>query len=77
MSRERRRERLRELVERLDVGAVLLRTPASYASREIVASHEIAQEIQAGQVFAWNPSITGAKAEETFILTGNGPEVIT
>jgi len=50
---------------------------AGYAAREIVASDETAQEIQPGQAFAWNPSITGAKAEETFILTGNGPEVIT
>ena len=50
---------------------------AGYAAREIVASDETAQEIHTGQAFAWNPSITGAKAEETFILTGNGPEVIT
>ena len=50
---------------------------AGYAAREIVASDETAQQIQSGQAFAWNPSITGAKAEETFIITGNGPEVIT
>ena len=50
---------------------------AGYAAREIVASDETAQEIHTGQAFAWNPSITGAKAEETFILTRNGPEVIT
>ena len=50
---------------------------AGYAAREIIASPETRQEIQAGQAFAWNPSITGAKAEETFILTENGPEVIT
>jgi Xaa-Pro dipeptidase len=50
---------------------------AGYAAREIVASEETVQEIYTGQAFAWNPSITGAKAEETFILTGNGPEVIT
>ncbi len=50
---------------------------AGYAAREVVASEETAQEIHTGQAFAWNPSITGAKAEETFILTENGPEVIT
>lgn len=48
-----------------------------YAAREIIAGPETLQEIQAGQAFAWNPSITGAKAEETFILTDDGPEVIS
>jgi Xaa-Pro dipeptidase len=50
---------------------------AGYAAREIIASPETRQEVQAGQAFAWNPSITGAKAEETFVLTENGPEVIS
>src|SRR5918998_2221772 len=48
-----------------------------YASREIIATAQATQEIRVGQAFAWNPSITGAKAEETFLLTGAGPEVIT
>lgn len=48
-----------------------------YASREIVATPQTEQQIQVGQAFAWNPSITGAKAEETFVLTESGPEVIT
>jgi antitoxin VapB len=48
-----------------------------YATREIIASPETRQEVRAGQAFAWNPSITGAKAEETFVLTENGPEVIS
>lgn len=48
-----------------------------YAAREIIATPETKGEIQSGQAFAWNPSITGAKAEETFILTDNGPEVVT
>lgn len=48
-----------------------------YASREVIANPRTREEIRIGQAFAWNPSITGAKAEETFILTGAGPEVIT
>jgi Xaa-Pro dipeptidase len=48
-----------------------------YASREIIATSQTRQEIEVGQAFAWNPSITGAKAEETFVLTESGPEVIT
>jgi antitoxin VapB len=49
---------------------------AGYAAREVIANGETSQEIRPGQAFAWNPSITGAKAEETFILTERGPEVI-
>ena len=48
-----------------------------YASREIIATPQTHEEIQVGQAFAWNPSITGRKAEETFVLTESGPEVIT
>ena len=49
-----------------------------YASREVIATPATHQEIQVGQAFAWNPSVTGAKAEETLILTTeSGPEVIT
>ena len=48
-----------------------------YASREVIATAQTRQEIKVDQAFAWNPSITGSKAEETFVLTGDGPEVIT
>jgi Xaa-Pro dipeptidase len=48
-----------------------------YASREVIATPRTHQNIEVGQAFAWNPSITGTKAEETFILTESGPEVIT
>lgn len=48
-----------------------------YASREVIATPETLQEMRVGQAFAWNPSITGAKAEETFVLTKSGPIVIT
>jgi Xaa-Pro dipeptidase len=48
-----------------------------YASREVIATPATRQTIVPGQAFAWNPSITGAKAEETFVLTADGPEVVT
>ena len=48
-----------------------------YASREIVATPDTPQEIREGQAFAWNPSLEGAKTEETFVLAEHGPEVLT
>jgi Xaa-Pro aminopeptidase len=47
-----------------------------YASREVVATAETRLEIQSGMAFAWNPSLPGAKAEETFVLGPDGPEII-
>jgi Xaa-Pro dipeptidase len=47
-----------------------------YASRELIATPRTGQPIEPGQAFAWNPSVTGAKAEETFVLTESGPEVV-
>ena len=29
-----------------------------------------------GQVFAWNPSITGVKSEDTILIRENGNEVL-
>jgi len=47
-----------------------------YASRELIATPRTGHVIEPGQAFAWNPSVTGAKAEETFVLTESGPEVV-
>ena len=47
-----------------------------YASREVIATPYTDVPIETGQAFAWNPSVTGAKAEETFVLTESGPEVV-
>jgi Xaa-Pro dipeptidase len=47
-----------------------------YASRELIATPDTDHVIEPGQAFAWNPSLAGAKAEETFVLTEAGPEVV-
>ncbi len=48
-----------------------------YATREVIATPLTHDPIEVGQAFAWNPSVTGAKAEETFVLTESGPEIVT
>ena len=47
-----------------------------YASREVMATPYTDVPIENGQAFSWNPSVTGAKAEETFVLTEDGAEVV-
>ena len=43
-----------------------------YQARERVATPGDPTVIEAGMAFAWNPSITGAKAEDTFVLGPDG-----
>jgi Xaa-Pro aminopeptidase len=50
--------------------------PTGYLSREVIATPATADSIEVGQAFSWNPSITGAKSEETFLLTADGPRVV-
>jgi Xaa-Pro aminopeptidase len=47
-----------------------------YGSRELIATPASDHTIESGQAFAWNPSVTGAKAEETFVLTESDPELV-
>lgn len=51
---------------------------AGYKSREVIATPGDPTVIRAGMAFAWNPSIAGAKSEETFVLHEGGvSEVLT
>lgn len=50
---------------------------AGYKTRDWVAHPRSTETVQMNQAFAWNPSITGTKVEETCIVTENGAEIIT
>ena len=51
--------------------------PAGYEPREYVAMPGSQDLVEAGQVYAWNPSITGCKSEDTILVTDSGTEVLT
>jgi Xaa-Pro aminopeptidase len=51
--------------------------PTGYANREAVATPDSTIVAKDGQAFAWNPSITGIKGEDTVLCTGDGVEVLT
>jgi antitoxin VapB len=48
-----------------------------HVARERVATPDDPTPMQVGQCFAWNPSIVGAKSEDTALLTADGIEVVT
>ncbi|MGH9969725.1 MAG: M24 family metallopeptidase [Pyrinomonadaceae bacterium] len=48
-----------------------------YRTRDWVAHPLCTETVQVNQGFAWNPSVTGAKVEETCIASAEGIEVIT
>lgn len=49
----------------------------AYLARETFARPGSLARIAVGQAFAWNPSLRGAKSEDTLLLTETGPEIIT
>ncbi len=51
--------------------------PAGYLPREAIATPCADLTVDAGQVYAWNPSITGAKSEDTVLIQDDGFEVLT
>ena len=50
---------------------------AGYRTRDWVAHPASTERVQEAQAFAWNPSITGTKVEETCIVSREGIEIIT
>jgi len=51
--------------------------PAGYEPREYVATPGSTDVVSVGQVYAWNPSITGTKSEDTILVDDEGNEVLT
>lgn len=51
--------------------------PAGYDPREFVATDAVGDPVGAGQVYAWNPSITGCKSEDTILIGEDRNEVLS
>jgi len=51
--------------------------PAGYEPRELVATSNTDALVRMGQAYAWNPSITGAKSEDTIMVGPEGFENLT
>lgn len=51
--------------------------PTGYNPRDFLATPECTEIVQENQAFAWNPSITGVKTEDTILVTASGFEWLT
>jgi antitoxin VapB len=50
---------------------------AGYEPREFVATPTSTEPVTTGQAYAWNPSITGTKSEDTILVGPEGNEIMT
>lgn len=48
-----------------------------YLPREYKVTPDSTETVQEDQAFAWNPSITGVKSEDTVLVSAEGPELLT
>lgn len=51
--------------------------PAGYEPREFIATPNSSQKVVTGQAYAWNPSITGCKSEDTILVDETRNEIIS
>ncbi len=51
--------------------------PVGYEPREFVATPDAADVVSVGQVYAWNPSISGTKSEDTILVGQDHNEILT
>lgn len=51
--------------------------PVGYEPREYLATPTSTETVSVGQAYAWNPSITGAKSEDTFLVGERDNQIIT
>jgi antitoxin VapB len=51
--------------------------PAGYDPREFVATDAVDVPVGVGQAYAWNPSITGAKSEDTILIGEQSNEILS
>ncbi len=51
--------------------------PAGYEPREWLATPGMPEIVAIGQAYAWNPSITGTKSEDTILVGEHSNEVLT
>ncbi len=50
---------------------------SGYEPRELKVTPGTARIVQLGQAFAWNPTITGTKMEDTILVGADGNEILT
>lgn len=51
--------------------------PAGYEPREYVATPTSIEQVKVGQVYAWNPTITGSKSEDSILVGKKENEILT